>query len=161
MLEIKVIKIKKTDDINVIIGQAHFIKTIEDIYEVIVNSVPSIRFGLAFSEASGACKVRAEGNDPDLKRLACENSLSLGSGHSFIIMVKDAYPINILNAVKNVPEVCGIFCATANPVEVILAETESGRGIIGVVDGSSPKDIENEEDIAWRKGFLRKIGYKL
>jgi hypothetical protein len=145
----------------VILGQSHFIKTAEDLYEALVNSFPDIKFGLAFVESSGACKIRAEGTDPELKQLAAKNALSLGAGHSFIIFLKDAYPINVLNAVKNVPEVCGIYCATANPVEVIIAESETGKGIAGVIDGAKPKGIENDEDIKWRKELLRKIGYKL
>ena len=161
MLDFKSIKIKKSEEINVILGQSHFIKTAEDLYEALVNSSPGIKFGLAFVESSGACKVRAEGTDPELKRLAAENALSIGAGHSFIIFLKDTYPINVLNSIKNVPEVCNIFCATANPVEVIVAESETGRGIAGVIDGSKPKGIENDEDIKWRKGLLRKIGYKL
>ncbi|MFH0828154.1 MAG: adenosine-specific kinase [Candidatus Omnitrophota bacterium] len=160
-MEFKAVKIVKPEAINLILGQSHFIKTVEDIYEVMVNNVPGVKFGLAFSEASGACKVRIEGTDEELKRLAGENALSLGCGHSFIILMRDSYPINVLLALKNVPEVCNIFCATANPVEVIVAESESGRGIIGVIDGAKPKGIENNEDIAWRKDILRKFGYKL
>jgi adenosine/AMP kinase len=161
MLEFKSVKIKKPDDVNLILGQSHFIKTVEDLYEVLVNNVPGIKFGLGFVESSGACKVRSEGNDPELKKLAAENAMEIGAGHSFIIFIKNAYPINVLNAVKNIPEVCSIYCATANQVEVIIAESELGRGILGVIDGVKPKGIENEADIAWRKEFLRKIGYKL
>ncbi|MCU0650609.1 MAG: adenosine-specific kinase [Candidatus Omnitrophica bacterium] len=161
MLELTAVKIKKSEDINVIIGQSHFIKTVEDIYEALISAVPAIKFGLAFVESSGACKVRAEGTDQALKDLACENALSIGAGHSFIIMLKDSYPINVLNAVKAVPEVCSIYCASANPIEVIVAQTDGGRGIMGVIDGSKPKGIETTEDIAWRKQLLRKIGYKL
>jgi len=161
MLDFKSIKIEKPESVNVILGQSHFIKTAEDLYEALVNSFPDIKFGLAFVESSGACKIRAEGTDPELKQLAAKNALSLGAGHSFIIFLKDAYPINVLNAVKNVPEVCGIYCATANPVEVIIAESETGKGIAGVIDGAKPKGIENDEDIKWRKELLRKIGYKL
>lgn len=161
MLELKAVKIAKPENINIILGQSHFIKTVEDLYEVMVNNVPGIKFGLAFVESSGACKVRCEGTDPELKKLASENALNIGAGHSFIIMIRDAYPINVLNAVKNVPEVCAIFCASANPVEVIVAETASGRGILGVIDGFKPQGIESAEDINWRKDFLRKIGYKL
>lgn len=160
MLELKAVRIDKPDDMNFILGQAHFIKTVEDLYEALVN-VPGIKFGLAFTESSGACKIRSEGNDASLKELASRNALGLGCGHSFIIFLKDAYPINVLNAIKNIPEVCSIYCATANPVEVIIAETKSGRGILGVIDGSLPKGIEGEADIAWRKELLRKIGYKL
>jgi hypothetical protein len=161
MIELLTIKIKKPDEVNIILGQSHFIKTAEDLYEVLVNSVAGIKFGLGFCEASGACKVRVEGNDQELKKLVSQNCLDIGAGHSFLIMLKNAFPINVLNAVKNVPEVCSIFCATANPVEVIIAQTESGRGILGVIDGAKPKGIESDEDIAWRKDFLRKIGYKL
>lgn len=162
MAEIKTIKIRKKEDINVILEQSHFIKTVEDMYEVLVNNVPGIKFGLAFVESSGACKIRAEGTDPELKKLAAENALEIGAGHSFIIMLKNAYPINILNAVKQIPEVCTIYCASANQVEVIVAENaDGGRGVLGIIDGLKPKGIEDASDIAWRKEFLRKIGYKL
>jgi len=161
MLELKLVKIKKADDVNLILGQSHFIKTVEDLYEVLLNSVPGIKFGLAFVESSDACKVRSEGNDSELQKSAQDNALEIGAGHSFIILIKNAFPINVLNAVKGVSEVCGIYCASANPVEVIIAETEMGRGILGVIDGVKPKGLESGEDIAWRKGFLRKIGYKL
>ena len=161
MLELKVVKIKKPAEINFILGQSHFIKTVEDLYEVLVNSVPGIKFGLSFVESSGACKIRSEGNDPELKKLAEENALEIGAGHSFLVLLKQAYPINVLNALKAIPEVCTIYCASANPVEVIIIETDMGRGILGVIDGLKPKGIENSEDIAWRKEFLRKIGYKL
>jgi uncharacterized protein len=161
MLEIKSVKINKPEDVNIIIGQSHFIKTVEDLYEVLVNSVPGIKFGLGFAESSGACKIRSEGNDPELKKLASDNCLGIGAGHSFIILLRNAYPINVLNAIKNIPEVCSIYCASANPVEVIIAETESGRGILGVIDGAKPKGVETDADISWRKDFLRKIGYKL
>jgi hypothetical protein len=161
MVEFKLVKIKKPDEINLILGQSHFIKTVEDLYECLVSSTPNIKFGLAFVESSGACKIRLEGNDPELKKLAQENALEIGAGHSFIVFLKNAYPINVLNAIKNIPEVCNIYCASANPVEVIIAETDSGRGILGVVDGAKPKGIEAEQDINWRKEFLRKIGYKL
>jgi adenosine/AMP kinase len=157
-LEFKIIKIERPEDANVIIGQTHFIKTAEDIYEALVNSVPTIKFGLAFCEASGPCLIRAEGNDEALKRTAAENALKISAGHSFIIIMRNAYPINVLRAIKNVPEVCSIFCATANEVEVIIAE---GRSIIGVVDGEKSKGIETEKDVKERKEFLRKIGYKL
>jgi hypothetical protein len=160
MVDINVVKINKPDEINCILGQSHFIKTVEDIYEVMVNNVPGIKFGIAFCESSGACKVRAEGTDQELKDLASENALRIGAGHSFIIMIKNAYPINVLNAVKNIPEVCSVFCATANAVEVIIADTGSGRGIMGVIDGLKPKGIENNDDITWRHDFLRTIGYK-
>ncbi len=156
------LKIEKPDDINIILGQSHFIKTVEDLHEALVNAVPGIKFGLAFCEASGKCLVRWSGTDEAMIELARQNARAIGAGHSFIIFLGDGfYPLNVLNAVKMAPEVCRIFCATANPVEVLLAETELGRGILGVVDGASPLGIEAEEDIAWRKGFLRMIGYKL
>jgi hypothetical protein len=161
MVELKVLKIKKPDEINIILGQAHFIKAVEDLYEALVNNVPGIKFGLAFVESSGACKIRSEGNDTQLQELAQDNALEIGAGHAFIIFIKNAYPINVLNAIKAIPEVCTIYCASANPVEVIIAETDMGRGILGVIDGLKPKGIESEEDIAWRKDFLRKTGYKL
>ena len=159
-LEIKVVRIDLPEDSNVILGTAHFIKTVEDLYEAMVNSVPGIRFGLAFCESSGERLVRTEGTDEELKRAAAENMLRLGCGHSFIIFMRGAYPINVLNAVKSVPEVCTIYAATANPLEVIVAETEQGKGILGVIDGMKPRGIEDEEGIKWRKEFLRKIGYK-
>jgi len=161
MLDIKSVKIKKDADMNVIVGQAHFIKTVEDMYEALCASVPGIKFGFAFCEASGACLVRSEGSDEELKKLAVENALNIAAGHTFIIFLKGAYPINILNAIKNLSEVCSVFCATANEVEVIVAQSQLGRGILGVVDGSSPKGVEKEPDIKWRKDLLRKIGYKL
>ena len=160
-MELKIVKIEKPEDVNMILGQSHFIKTVEDIHEVMVTSVPGAKFGLAFCESSGACLVRASGTDEELVELAKQNALALSAGHSFIVFMRDAYPINFLNAIKNVPEVCRIFCATANPVEVVIAETEQGRGILGVIDGLRSKGIEGEEDIAWRKDFLRMIGYKL
>ncbi len=153
------VAIEKPEDTNFILGQSHFIKTVEDIHETLVNHVPGIKFGLAFCEASGKCLVRTSGTDDALVELAKKNALAVGAGHSFILFLGEGfYPINILNAV---PEVCGIFCATANPVDVILAETKTGRGILGVVDGASPKGVETEDDAAWRKNFLRMIGYKL
>ena len=160
-MELKTIKIEKPADMNMILGQTHFIKSVEDLHEAMVNSVPGIRFGLAFCESSGPCLVRASGTDDELIELAKKNTYNLGAGHSFIILMKEAYPLNVLNAVKDVREVCTVFCATANPVEVIVAETEEGRGVLGVIDGLKPKGIETEEDIEHRKGFLRKIGYKL
>jgi len=159
-VEIKTIKINKPDDVNVVIGQAHFIKTVEDLFEAIVSSVPEMKFGIAFCEASGACKVRLEGNDEELKKLAADNAMALSAGHSFIITIRKGFPINILNQVKNISEVCQIFAATANPLEVIVADTGTGRGILGVIDGAKPKGIENEEDVSWRKDLLRKFGYK-
>jgi len=160
-METKIYKLKIPEDTNVILGQTHFIKTAEDLYEALVNSVPGIKFGLAFCEASGPCLVRSEGNDEELKKLAEKCAFEMGAGHSFIIYIKNAFPVNILNAVKNCPEVCNIFCASANPVEVIIAETEQGQGILGVIDGFKSKGIEKEEDVKQRKEFLRKIGYKL
>jgi len=159
-MEIKTIKIEKADELNMILGHSHFIKTVEDIYEAMVNTVPGAKFGLAFCEASGPCLVRYTGTDNELIELAKKNAYALSAGHSFILFMKDMFPVNVLNAIKNVPEVCRIFCATANPVEVLIVETELGRGIIGVIDGFSSKGIENESDIQERKGFLRTIGYK-
>lgn len=158
--KIDVVRVNKPEAVNIIVGQTHFIKSVEDLYEALVSSVPGIKFGLSFCEASAACKVRLEGTDETLKKLAGENALNIGAGHVFLILLDGAYPINVLNAVKAVPEVCSIFAATANPLEVVVAETELGRGIIGVIDGSRPKGIEDKSDIAWRKDFLRKIGYK-
>lgn len=160
-MEFKTYKLKIPKDTNVILGQTHFIKTAEDLYEALVGSVPGMKFGLAFCEASGPCLVRKEGNDEELKELAAESAYEIGAGHFFIIYLKDAFPINVLNAVKDCPEVCSIFCATANPVEVIIAETQLGKAVLGVVDGFAPKGIEEEKDVKERKEFLRKIGYKL
>jgi uncharacterized protein len=161
-MNLTTVKIEKPENVNFILGQSHFIKTVEDLHETLVTAVPGIKFGLAFCEASGKCLVRWSGNDPDMVELAQKNALAISAGHSFIVFLAEGfYPVNVLNAVKGVPEVCRIFCATANPVEVIIAETETGRGILGVVDGFLPQGIEGEEDIAWRKGFLRMIGYKL
>ena len=154
--------IDKPEPLNFILGQTHFIKSVEDIHEALVTAVPGIKFGLAFCEASGKCLVRWSGTDPALIELARKNATALGAGHSFILFLGEGFfPINVLNVVKQVPEVCQVFCAMANPVEVIIAETAQGRGILGVVDGASPKGVEGEEDIAWRKKFLRQIGYKL
>ncbi|MEN6300316.1 MAG: adenosine-specific kinase [Anaerolineaceae bacterium] len=156
------VKIEKPDEINFILGQSHFIKTVEDLHEALVASVPGIKFGLAFCEASGKCLVRWSGTDTAMIELACKNAQAIGAGHSFIIFLGEGYfPINVLNQIKNAPEVCRIFCATANPVEVILAESDQGRGILGVIDGNFLQGIESEDDITWRKGFLRQIGYKL
>jgi len=155
-----IVPIIKPEDVNFILGQTHFIKTVEDLYEILVSAVPGIKFGLAFCEASGACLIRSEGTDDEMVKLAVDNAKAIGAGHSFIIFLKDAYPINVLNAVKNCPEVCRIFCATANPCQIIVAESEQGRGIMGVIDGSSPKGVEDEEGKTWRKELLRKIGYK-
>jgi hypothetical protein len=161
-MELKTVRIEKPETINFVLGQTHFIKTVEDVHEALVMQVPGIKFGLAFCEASGKCLVRWTGTDDEMIGLARSNASAIGAGHSFILFLGEGfYPINVLNALKMVPEVCRIFCATANPTEVVVAETEQGRGILGVVDGSSPKGIEGEDDIAWRKGFLRTIGYKL
>lgn len=160
-MELKTVKIEIPEGCNIIAGQTHFIKTIEDLYEIIVTTVPQAKFGIAFCEASGPCLIRFEGNDDELKNTAVENAKNVGAGHFFIIIIRNAFPINILNAVKNCQEVCGIFCATANPVEVIVAETGQGRGILAVVDGFSPKGVEGDEDKKKRKEFLRKIGYKV
>ncbi|CEG13176.1 conserved hypothetical protein [groundwater metagenome] len=157
---VKVMKIEKPSDANIILGQAHFIKTTEDLYETMLNTNSYAKFGIAFTESSGDCLIRVEGNDEELKNIAGKNALNLSCGHIFIIIIKDAYPVNFLNAIKNVPEVCGIYCATANDVEVIVAETEQGRGILGVIDGLKSKGIESKTDIEKRRKFLRKIGYK-
>lgn len=160
-MEIKVVKIEKPDDVNMILGQAHFIKTVEDLHEAMVTNVPGAKFGLAFCESSGPALVRWSGTDPELTELAKKNALNLSCGHIFLIFMRGMYPINVLNAIKMVPEVCRIFCATANPVEVIVAETEQGRGILGVIDGVKTKGVEGEKEQAERKEFLRHIGYKL
>ena len=161
-MKISTVRIEKPETTNFILGQTHFIKTVEDVHEALVGSVPGIKFGLAFCEASGKCLVRWSGTDGALVELAKKNAEALGAGHTFILFLGDGYyPVNVLNAVKMVPEVCRVFCATANPTEVILAETEQGRGILGVVDGFSPKGVEDEADIAWRRNLLRQIGYKL
>ena len=160
MLEFHSVKLQIPENANIVLGQSHFIKTVEDLYEALVNSAPQIRFGVAFSEASGPCLVRAEGNDDELKQAAVEIATSVGAGHFFAVVMRDAFPINTLKAIQAVPEVCSIYCATANPVEVIVAQTEQGRGVMGVVDGFSPKGVEAEESLAARHGFLRKIGYK-
>ncbi|OQY88365.1 MAG: hypothetical protein B6D39_11275 [Anaerolineae bacterium UTCFX2] len=155
------VPIEKPLEINFILGQSHFIKTVEDIHEMMITTVPGIKFGLAFNEASSKCLVRTTGTDPEMIALAQTNALAIGAGHSFIIFLGEGYyPINVLNSLKAVPEICNIFCATANPTEVIVAESAQGRGILGVIDGFSPKGVEAEEDVAWRKGFLRMIGYK-
>ncbi len=161
MLTLTTVKITPPQDSNIILGQAHFIKTAEDLYEAMVNAVSTVKFGLAFCESSGPCLVRAEGNDPELKGLVSEKALEIACGHSFLIFMQNAYPVNVLDKVKEVPEVCNIFAATANPLEVVIAETEQGRGIIGVVDGSKSKGVETDADVKERRGFLRKIGYKL
>jgi adenosine/AMP kinase len=161
-MEFELVNITKPEPINFILGQAHFIKTVEDLYEALVNAVPGIKFGIAFCEASGKALVRYTGNDEEMMTLAKQNAVALSAGHSFIIFLAEGYyPLNVLNAIKMVPEVVTIFCATANPVEVIIVQTESGRGITGVIDGVKTQGIEGDEDISWRKGFLRTIGYKL
>ncbi len=161
-MDLKLVEIEKPEDTNFILGQSHFIKTVEDLHETLVASVPGIKFGLAFCEASGKCLIRWSGTDDEMVELARKNALALGAGHSFIVFLGSGfYPVNVLKQVRAVPEVCHIFCATANPTQVVLAETEQGRGILGVIDGSLPKGVEGEDDIAWRKNFLRMIGYKL
>ena len=157
----KVVDVKVPEGCNVILGQSHFIKTVEDLHEAMVNSVPTAKFGIAFCESSGPCLVRVEGNDAELKQLASTTALELSAGHTFIIFMKEAYPINVLDKVKSVPEVCNIYLATANPFQVILAETQQGRGILGVIDGFTSKGVEAENDVRERKEFLRKIGYKI
>jgi len=159
-MEIKSIPIKKESEVNVIVGQSHFIKTVEDLYETVVCAAPGMKFGLAFNEASGACKVRSEGNDEVLRQAAAQNALDIGAGHTFVLLLQNGFPINVLNQIKNLAEVCTIFAATANPLEVVVADNGQGRGILGVIDGAKPAGLETEEDIKWRKEFLRKIGYK-
>ena len=161
MVEFETVKIEMPKDCNLILGMAHFIKTVEDLYEALVNAVPNIKFGIGFCESSGPCLVRHEGNDEELRRLAAEKAFEIACGHSFIIFLKNAYPINVLDKIKKVPEVCTIYAATSNPLEVITVETKQGRGIMGVIDGLKNKGIETEGDIKARKEFLRKIGYKL
>jgi len=160
-MELKAERIDIPEGCNIIFGQTHFIKSVEDLYEIVVSSVPNGKFGIGFCEASGHCLVRGEGNDETLKEAAIKNASKIGAGHTFIIILKDAFPINILNAVKMCQEVCNIFCASANPVEVILAQSEQGRGVLGVIDGSSPKGVEKEDGVTWRKELLRKFKYKL
>jgi len=160
MLQFETVRLEIPSEANIIVGQTHFIKTVEDMYEAVVNTVPQAKFGLAFNEASGPCLVRSEGNDDELRAAAIRNAQSVGAGHLFVLILRNSYPVNLLNVVQNIPEVCSIFCATANPLEVIVATTEQGRGVMGVVDGSSPKGVEGPADIAARKDFLRKIGYK-
>jgi len=159
-MELKIVQLSIPDGCNLILGQTHFIKTAEDLYEIITTCCGHAKFGVAFCEASGPCLIRVEGNDEALKNVAAENAMLLGAGHAFVILLKDAFPINVLNAVKSCPEVCGIHCATANPLQAILAETGQGRGILGVVDGAAPRGVETETDVRNRKEFLRKIGYK-
>ena len=160
-MELNVVQISKPEDINFVLGQSHFIKTVEDIHEALVTAVPGIQFGLAFCEASGACLVRSTGTNDEMTALARDNALAIGAGHSFILFLGAGFfPVNVLNILKMIPEVCRIFCATANPTSVIVAQTDQGRGILGVIDGSSPLGVEDEQGVAWRKGFLRAIGYK-
>jgi adenosine/AMP kinase len=159
-MEIKNIRLSIPENCNIIVGQSHFIKTVEDLYEILTTGCAHCKFGIAFCEASGPCLIRVDGNDESLKRVSAENAISMGAGHAFVILLRDAFPINVLNAIKACSEVCRIFCATANPLEVMVAETDQGRGILGVIDGSSPKGVETEEDAKTRREFLRKIGYK-
>jgi adenosine/AMP kinase len=159
-MNLTAVPVSMPDDCNVIIGQSHFIKTVKDLYEVVVTSVPAAKFGVAFNEASGPCLIRYEGNDEALQRAAVSTAQAIGAGHTFVLFLRNAFPINILNQVKNCPEVCRIFCATANPVQVLVAENDQGRGVAGVIDGVSPKGVEEESDRQWRREFLRKIGYK-
>jgi adenosine/AMP kinase len=159
-LDLKLVAVEKPADVNLILGQSHFIKTVEDLYEAVAGSVPGVKFGLAFCEASGACLVRADGTDDEMKALAIEIARSIGAGHSFVITLRNAFPVNVLNAVKACPEVCRIYCATANPLEVVVAQTSLGRGILGVVDGSSPAGVEDAAGVAWRQELLQKFGYK-
>jgi len=159
-MQLHSVRLEIPDGANLILGTSHFIKTVEDLYEALVNTVPQMKFGIAFNEASGPCLTRVDGNDADLQAAATRNATAVGAGHSFIIVMKDGYPINVLGRIKEVPEVCSIHCATANPVEVLVAESEQGRGILGVIDGSSPKGVETPADAEWRHGFLRKMGYK-
>jgi uncharacterized protein len=159
-MNLVVVKLEIPENANVIVGQSHFIKTVEDLYEAIVNTVPQAKFGIAFNEASGACLTRVDGNDDALKSAATRNAQAIAAGHVFVIAMALCYPINLLGRIRDIPEMCSIFCATANPVEVIIAETDQGRGVLGVIDGASPKGIETEADAQWRHGLLRKIGYK-
>jgi adenosine/AMP kinase len=159
-MQLKTVRLEIPADGNVIVGQSHFIKTVEDLYEAIVNTVPHVKFGIAFNEASGACLIRVDGNDPELEANAAENAQAVAAGHTFFISMRQGYPINVLGRIREIPEICSIYCATANRLEVIVAETEQGRGILGVIDGSPPKGIESQNDREWRHGLLRKIGYK-
>ena len=159
-MDLKAIPLEIPQDGNIIVGHSHFIKTVEDLYEAIVNTVPQMKFGIAFNEASGPCLTRVDGNDEDLKAMAARNAMAVAAGHLFVVTMRDGYPINVLNRIRDTPEVCRIFCATANPVQVIVTETEQGRAVLGVVDGFKPKGVEGEADKQWRRNFLRKIGYK-
>lgn len=160
MLQFDSVRLEFPADANIIVGQSHFIKTVEDIYEAVVGTVPQVKFGIAFNESSGPCLTRSDGTDEELRAAAIRNAQALAAGHVFVLIVRNAYPINLLNTIRNVQEVCSIFCATANPVEVIVAVSEQGRGVMGVIDGSSPKGVEGPDDVAARKEFLRRIGYK-
>ncbi|MFY9911440.1 MAG: adenosine-specific kinase [Candidatus Sulfotelmatobacter sp.] len=160
MLEMQTVRMEVPADTNIILGQSHFIKTVEDLYEAVSTTAPQAKFGLAFNESSGACLTRSDGNDEALKDASVRNAQALACGHTFVLLLKNAYPINVLNTIRNVPEVCSIFCATANAVEIVVAQTEQGRGVLGVIDGSSPKGVESQSDVAWRHDLLRKIGYK-
>ncbi len=160
MADLLTARMEIPEEANLILGQSHFIKTVEDIYEAVVTTAPQAKFGLAFNESSGPCLIRTEGNDPALREAAIRNAQAIAAGHVFVLLIRNAYPINLLHAIRNVPEVCNIYCATANPVEVVLAASAQGRGVLGVIDGSSPKGVEAEADIAWRHDLLRKIGYK-
>lgn len=159
-MELKLVPLEMPENGNLILGQTHFIKTVEDVYEAIVNTVPQMKFGVAFNEASGPCLTRVDGNDEGLKELAARNATALAAGHIFVVVMRDGYPINVLGRIKDVPEVCSILCATANPVQVVIAESEQGRGVVGVIDGFPPKGIETKEDADKRRAFLRMIGYK-
>ena len=159
-MELKTVRLEIPENGNIVVGQSHFIKTVEDIYEAIVNTVPQMKFGIAFNEASGACLTRIDGNDAALKENATSNAQLIAAGHTFVVSMREGYPINVLGRIRDIPEICTIFCATANPLEVIIAETEQGRGVLGVIDGSSPKGVEMEADAEWRHSLLRKIAYK-
>jgi adenosine/AMP kinase len=159
-MDLHVVAIEKPEDMNVVLGQAHFIKSVEDLHEALVGTSPYLRFGLAFCEASGKCLVRRSGNDEELVELAARNASAIGAGHCFVVLLREGYPVNVLNQLKAVPEVCSLYCATANSVEVVVAETELGRGILGVIDGSTPQGVESEDDVSERKALLRSIGYK-
>src|SRR5712692_6548743 len=159
-MELKTVPLEIPEGGNIILGQTHFIKSVEDLYEALVNTVPQMKFGIAFNEASGPCLTRVEGNDDALKALAAKNATAIAAGHTFVVVMRDGYPINVLGRIKDVPEVCGIFCATANPVQAVIAESELGRGVLGVIDGAPPNSVETAEDAEKRKAFLRMIGYK-
>jgi len=160
LLEMKAVRMEFPADANIVIGQSHFIKTVEDLYEAVKTTVPQAKFGLAFNESSGACLTRSDGNDQELREIAIRNAQALACGHTFVLVLENAYPINVLNTIRNIPEVCSIFCATANPVEIIVAESAQGRGVLGVIDGSAPKGVESQSDVTWRHDLLRKLGYK-